>query len=108
MGVFWGLGTIYTIIDLTNKPAAMRRYKIQPGTNEPVETARLIKVMIHAPEGRQQLLHNIFCLLLAGNWPGVVQPADSGSTCDLLHVLSYEMARNATLTRTTDFPLGPL
>lgn len=42
--VFWTLGTVYTIIDLTNKPAAMKRYKIQPGTNEPVDGVRLTKV----------------------------------------------------------------
>jgi hypothetical protein len=31
-------------MDITNKPAALRRYKIQPGTNEPVEPKRLMKV----------------------------------------------------------------
>ncbi|XP_065160994.1 fatty acid hydroxylase domain-containing protein 2 isoform X2 [Atheta coriaria] len=44
-GVYWFVGGIYTILDLTNKPAAIRRYKIQPGTNEPVETRKLIKVI---------------------------------------------------------------
>lgn len=43
--VYWMFGGIYTILDLTNKPAALRRYKIQPGTNEPVDTKRLLKVM---------------------------------------------------------------
>lgn len=30
-------------MDITNKPAALRRYKIQAGTNEPVEPKRLMK-----------------------------------------------------------------
>lgn len=42
--VYWMFGGIYTILDMTNKPAALRRYKIQPGTNEPVDTKRLLKV----------------------------------------------------------------
>ncbi|XP_071452437.1 fatty acid hydroxylase domain-containing protein 2 isoform X2 [Hetaerina americana] len=43
--VYWFVGGIYTILDVTNKPAAIRRYKIQPGTNEPVENKRLMKVI---------------------------------------------------------------
>lgn len=43
--VYWFFGGIYTILDVTNKPAALRRYKIQPGTNEPVDTKRLLKVI---------------------------------------------------------------
>lgn len=34
---------MYTIMDVTNKPAALRRYKMQPGTNEPVDPKRLMK-----------------------------------------------------------------
>ncbi|CAO1380280.1 unnamed protein product [Diamesa tonsa] len=44
--VYWIFGAIYTIMDVTNKPAFIRRYKIQPGTNEPVETKRLIQVIM--------------------------------------------------------------
>ncbi|KAG8231541.1 hypothetical protein J437_LFUL008082 [Ladona fulva] len=33
-------------MDVTNKPAALRRYKIQPGTNEPVESKKLMKVIL--------------------------------------------------------------
>lgn len=44
VGTYWIVGTIYTILDVTNKPAALRRYKVQPGTNEPVDTKRLIQV----------------------------------------------------------------
>lgn len=42
--VYWTFGGIYTFLDVTNKPAALRRYKVQPGTNEPVDSARLIQV----------------------------------------------------------------
>lgn len=50
IGVYWLFGGIYTFLDVTNKPAALRRYKIQPGTNEPVDRRRLLKVPI---AGRQ-------------------------------------------------------
>lgn len=44
--VYWVFGGVYTILDVTNKPAALRRYKIQPGTNEPVDTKKLLKVIM--------------------------------------------------------------
>jgi methylsterol monooxygenase len=43
VAVYWIFGGIYTILDVTNKPAVLRRYKIQPGTNEPVDTKRLLQ-----------------------------------------------------------------
>ncbi|KAK2581745.1 hypothetical protein KPH14_002226 [Odynerus spinipes] len=43
--VYWIFGGIYTLLDVTNRPAALRRYKIQPGTNEPVDTKELCKVI---------------------------------------------------------------
>lgn len=45
--VYWLFGAIYTILDLIDKPAALKRYKIQPGTNEPVDKDRLIKVICY-------------------------------------------------------------
>ncbi|RZC36179.1 fatty acid hydroxylase domain-containing protein 2 [Asbolus verrucosus] len=45
LGVYWLFGGIYTILDITNKPTALRRYKIQPGTNEPVDNKKLLKVI---------------------------------------------------------------
>ncbi|KAH8408947.1 hypothetical protein KR009_004245 [Drosophila setifemur] len=45
MIVYWTVGTLYTFMDLTNRPACLRKYKIQPGTNEPVEVRRLLKVI---------------------------------------------------------------
>lgn len=44
--IYWGFGAIYTIMDLTNRPKILRRYKIQPNTNEPVDTKKLIKVIM--------------------------------------------------------------
>ncbi|XP_071857580.1 fatty acid hydroxylase domain-containing protein 2 isoform X3 [Bombus fervidus] len=43
--VYWFFGGIYTILDITNRPAVLRKYKIQPGTNEPVDTRELCKVI---------------------------------------------------------------
>ena len=47
IAVYWIFVGIYTILDVTNKPAALRRYKIRPGTNEPVDSKRLMKANIH-------------------------------------------------------------
>jgi hypothetical protein len=44
MLVYWGLGSVYILLDLTNWPLFMRKYKVQPGTNEPVDGMKLIKV----------------------------------------------------------------
>lgn len=44
MLVYWSLGSVYTLLDLTNWPQFVRKYKVQPGTNEPVEGNKLIKV----------------------------------------------------------------
>lgn len=51
-GVYWIFGGIYTLLDVTNKPVALRRYKIQPGTNEPVDTKRLLRVKLTLNCGR--------------------------------------------------------
>lgn len=45
IAVYWIVGGIYTFLDITNRPAALRRYKIQPGTNEPVDKRQLCKVI---------------------------------------------------------------
>ncbi|XP_014208861.1 fatty acid hydroxylase domain-containing protein 2 isoform X2 [Copidosoma floridanum] len=42
---YWLFGGIYTFMDLTNRPKALRRYKTQPGTNEPVSTRELLRVI---------------------------------------------------------------
>ncbi|XP_059485434.1 fatty acid hydroxylase domain-containing protein 2-like [Neocloeon triangulifer] len=43
MAVFWGLGGLYIFLDLTNWPTFMRKYKIQPGANEPVDKSKLLQ-----------------------------------------------------------------
>lgn len=45
MLVYWTVGGIFTLLDLFNKPEALRRYKTQPGTNEPVDKEKLKKVI---------------------------------------------------------------
>uniref|UniRef100_A0A8W7NYD9 Fatty acid hydroxylase domain-containing protein n=1 Tax=Anopheles coluzzii TaxID=1518534 RepID=A0A8W7NYD9_ANOCL len=52
--VYWSIGLAYTLLDVTGRPAALRRYKVQPGTNEPVDPARLRTVI-------RQVLFNQFC-----------------------------------------------
>lgn len=39
--VYWIYAGIFTIMDITNRPKFLRKYKIQPGQNEPVDLGRL-------------------------------------------------------------------
>lgn len=43
--VYWLVGGVYTFMDLTNWPKFLRKYKVQPGTNEPVDQKRLLEVI---------------------------------------------------------------
>ncbi|KAH8269921.1 hypothetical protein KR044_002598 [Drosophila immigrans] len=47
--VYWLYAAIFTLMDITNRPRFLRKYKIQPGQNEPVNLGRLwqaIKVVL--------------------------------------------------------------
>lgn len=47
--VYWSVGSVYTYFDLTGTPQFLRKYKIQPGTNEPVDPEKfknLLKTVI--------------------------------------------------------------
>lgn len=46
MGLYWGAGSIYILMDYFNWPKWIRKYKVQPGTNEPVDTKRLVSVSL--------------------------------------------------------------
>ena len=43
--VFFGVGSIYTFMDVTNRPKFLRKYKLQPGTNEPVDKNKLMDLI---------------------------------------------------------------
>jgi len=45
LGVFWTAGIVYILMDVFQKPEQLRRYKVQPGTNEPVDTRRLLEAI---------------------------------------------------------------
>lgn len=40
----WVVVAIYTIMDITQKPAFLQRYRIRPGTNYPMDKIKLKKV----------------------------------------------------------------
>lgn len=42
--LYWFIGTLFAIMDLTNKPAFMRKYKIQDGTHELLDKMLFLKV----------------------------------------------------------------
>ncbi|XP_005184217.2 fatty acid hydroxylase domain-containing protein 2-like [Musca domestica] len=47
MLVYWLNASWYTFMDVTLKPKSVRKYKIQPQKNEPVETKRLIEGILN-------------------------------------------------------------
>ncbi|XP_045613428.1 fatty acid hydroxylase domain-containing protein 2 [Procambarus clarkii] len=44
--VYWLAGSLYTIIDTTGRPACLRRYKVQPNTNQPPPLRLLLKCIL--------------------------------------------------------------
>ncbi|XP_053679275.1 fatty acid hydroxylase domain-containing protein 2-like [Anopheles nili] len=54
---FWLVGGLFVLMDLTNWPRALRKFKNQPGANEPLEWHRcwrLVKVVL-----RNQLMYGV-------------------------------------------------
>lgn len=45
IGLYWFVGSFYIFIDLTSKPSFLRKYKTQPGKNEPLEYEKLMEVI---------------------------------------------------------------
>lgn len=45
MAVYWAYGAFFTFMDITNKPKFLRKFKVQPGTNEPVDIKKLISAI---------------------------------------------------------------
>jgi fatty acid hydroxylase domain-containing protein 2 len=43
--LYWTIGGIFTLMDLTLKPSNLRKFKVQVGTNEPVEINQLLNVI---------------------------------------------------------------
>ncbi|XP_058822273.1 fatty acid hydroxylase domain-containing protein 2-like isoform X3 [Topomyia yanbarensis] len=41
---FWLMGSLFVLMDITGKPKLIRKYKIQPGTNEPLTWSDLRKI----------------------------------------------------------------
>jgi methylsterol monooxygenase len=41
---FWSVGILFAFVDYYNWPKWIMRYKIQPGTNEPVDLNKLAEV----------------------------------------------------------------
>uniref|UniRef100_A0A1I8QEY9 Fatty acid hydroxylase domain-containing protein n=1 Tax=Stomoxys calcitrans TaxID=35570 RepID=A0A1I8QEY9_STOCA len=47
MLVYWLNASWYTFMDITNRPKFVRKYKIQPGKNEPVEMKKLFEGILN-------------------------------------------------------------
>lgn len=42
---FWGLGCVFIYMDVTGRPKWARKYKIQQGTNEPLDVGKLVETV---------------------------------------------------------------
>lgn len=56
-GLFWIVGLAFVTMDLTGRPQCLRRYKIQPGKNEPLPWNRFKQLVLTVL--RNQLLYGI-------------------------------------------------
>ncbi|XP_055611249.1 fatty acid hydroxylase domain-containing protein 2-like [Uranotaenia lowii] len=43
---YWMFGSLFLIVDLTGKPSFLRKYKTQPGKNEPLDKAEMVRVFL--------------------------------------------------------------
>lgn len=43
--VYWIFGGVFTLMDVTLKPTFIRKYKVQPETNEPIDNVKLIRAI---------------------------------------------------------------
>jgi fatty acid hydroxylase domain-containing protein 2 len=43
--VYWIFGGLFTLMDVTSRPSFIRKYKVQPETNEPIDNAKLIRAI---------------------------------------------------------------
>lgn len=46
--LYWVVGGFYVFLDYANVPKWIRKYKVQPGTNEPVNKTKVIGVSVVA------------------------------------------------------------
>jgi len=44
--LYWTLGLAFVALDVFNWPRWIRKYKVQPGTNEPADTKRVLEVSV--------------------------------------------------------------
>lgn len=44
ISIYWIFSGFYMLLDITNKPRFLRKFKTQPGLNEPLERSKLFKV----------------------------------------------------------------
>lgn len=43
IGLYWGVGALFILMDITNKPEFFRKYKTQPEAHVPLDKARFFK-----------------------------------------------------------------
>lgn len=48
--IYWGFSGFYMFFDFTNRPKFLRKFKVQPGTNEPLDKKLFFKVNREKPK----------------------------------------------------------
>jgi len=83
MSVYWLFGGIFTLMDITLSPRALRKYKVQPEKNEPVDNAQLISAV-------KTIIFNQICVGIPLTVIGYFLKKNSKSFPDLRHVPSFQ------------------
>ena len=47
--IYWFVASLYSILDFTQRPKFLHKYKTQPGTNEPPNLKMVVKVCCCKP-----------------------------------------------------------
>jgi len=70
--VYWTVGLTYLYFDLSLTPEWIRQYKIQPGTNEPIDRSKLKKLVL-VVVFNWTVLYPIFsyCMYFLNEWRGM-------------------------------------
>ena len=47
--IYWFVSAFYGVLDFTQRPKFLHKYKTQPGTNEPPNLREVVKVICNKP-----------------------------------------------------------
>ncbi|XP_066989711.1 fatty acid hydroxylase domain-containing protein 2-like [Macrobrachium rosenbergii] len=86
--VYWGVGSFYTLLDLTSLHKFARKYKMQPHTNEPLQLREVLKTFVVV--SFNQIIAGIPFLIL-GYWFMQVRGYDRSLQLPTFHWVLFEL-----------------